>query len=190
MLIGGLTRPYKKDFFWWEIVNVAKKIALTLALSLPSSSRNIVFFAILVLFMCFEIMVRPFKLDIQSQLNSLWSLLTLLIMGTGLSAKAEGTIDSLSLKVFSSLVIVIFCLVLAFSLRSLVSLFLHKSQKKKHQEQVLTSSTGIATATQTVPITVQEIKLSTEAQEVTRPLNDENEIKIYRLSDVLKPASV
>jgi hypothetical protein len=133
MLIGGLTRSYKKEFFWWEIINVAKKISLTLSLSLPASSRNHIFFAVLVLFMCFEIMLRPFKLDIQSQLNSLWSLLTLLIVGTGFSTSIEGNSDSLSIKVFGSLVIVIFCLILGFSLRSMVTLFLRILKREKQE---------------------------------------------------------
>jgi len=177
MLIGGLTRSYKKEFFWWEIINVAKKTGLTLLLSLPASSRNQMFFASLVLFMSLEIMLKPFKLEVQSQLNTLWSLLTLLILGAGFSIDGPEDLDSLSVKIFTSLVIVVFCLVFAFSLRSMASFFLHKVLNRTTGEKIAPSE---GPADQVIGIT--------NAEAGNHELADTNPIKILPLGEASQTA--
>ena len=177
MLIGGLTRSYKKEFFWWEIINVAKKIALTLLLSLPASSRNHMFFAGLVLFMSLEIILKPFKLEIQSQLNTLWSLLTLLILGAGFSINDQKDLDSLSVKIFTSLLILVFCLVFAFSLRSMASFLLYKVLKRTHGKQIAPSE---GPAGQVIGIANSEAG--------NHELADTNPIKIFPLGEAYKTA--
>ena len=61
--IGGLTRAYKMVGDYQS----AKKIAWTLPLSRPESSRNLLFLQCL---LSLETMVCPFKLDVQGQLDS------------------------------------------------------------------------------------------------------------------------
>jgi len=175
VLIGGLTRPYKVEFFWWEIVNVAKKISLTLSLTLPFDSRNTVFFVVLVLFMCLEIMIQPFKLNIQGQLNSLWSLSILLIIGTGFSTSMQSSSESTSTRVVSAFVLIIFCLVFAFSFRSLLQCLRDRKRRTTIQDRQQT------TTAMTIPVD-PDLKTSDQILVGTLMIADDVEIKMYRSS--------
>jgi len=197
MLIGGLTRSYKKEFFWWEIINVTKKVSLTISLSFPSSSRNMIFFVVLILFMCLEITVRPFKLEVQSQLNSLWSLLTLLILGLGLSS-LDSSLDPRSLEIVSSLVIIIFCLIVGFSLRSTFYFIVHRLARKRSLELAPASANTPPAVTvvandkkrvedsiiETVEAMETKPDESNKSDNVASPVVDLDQIKIYPLGKV------
>jgi len=146
-----------------------------LSLTLPFDSRNTVFFVVLVLFMCLEIMIQPFKLNIQGQLNSLWSLSILLIIGTGFSTSMQSSSESTSTRVVSAFVLIIFCLVFAFSFRSLLQCLRDRKRRTTIQDRQQT------TTAMTIPVD-PDLKTSDQILVGTLMIADDVEIKMYRSS--------
>jgi hypothetical protein len=74
-LYGALTRPYRKKYFWWELVATLKKIVFVVLVDVLADvtqyARLFYLICFLMLFMGLENTIRPFKTAELNGLNAL-----------------------------------------------------------------------------------------------------------------------
>ena len=76
---GALTRSYRPEYFFWELVEIARKASVVLCidfltLSTPRSTRLLIIYGLMMAYTFLVIFFRPYKNERLNTLNTWWSL--------------------------------------------------------------------------------------------------------------------
>ncbi|SPQ98635.1 unnamed protein product (mitochondrion) [Plasmodiophora brassicae] len=79
---GDLTSPYTEKFFWWEVLNMFRRLVLLLTVNLIGTKFTELFSALAALFLALVLQsfCNPFRTTAQNRLSTLWNIYSVLIL--------------------------------------------------------------------------------------------------------------
>jgi hypothetical protein len=147
---GGITLSYRSHLFWWEAVDLIRRVSIIMLLKLfflfqMKFLQLFLAVAILFIYMIFYVFLQPFKRPEMNFLSSCWMIASIICLFTGVVFKVS-ELQDFERTAFTVVVIfvIIFCLIVSvwvFSLELMSHYRISLLQRSKRQDYFAISET-------------------------------------------------